>query len=49
MTELEFLMYLLAGIFFGLAAARIRSRVDFLALGLFCWVLVPLGNTFQNL
>lgn len=48
-TALAFLLYLLAGVCFGLAAANVRARVNFLALGLLLWVLVPLGNTFTKL
>jgi len=37
------LLLLLAAIFFALTAFGIASsRVNLLALGLFCWVLVPL-------
>lgn len=50
MLSLNFLLYLFAGIFFGLAAGNVAVRnVNFLALGLLCWVLVPLLETFQKL
>lgn len=49
MTVLYLLLYLLAGVFFGLAAGRVRPRIDFLALGLLCWVIVPLLQTAQKL
>lgn len=49
MTTLYLLLYLLAGVFFGLAAGRVNARLDFLALGLLVWVLVSLLQTFDKL
>lgn len=49
MTVLFLLLYLLAGVFFGLAAARVNARVHLLSLGLFCWVLVDVIRTATNL
>lgn len=49
MTTLYLLLYLLAGVFFGLAAGRVSARLDFVALGLLAWVLVPLIQTFDKL
>lgn len=47
---LEFLLYLAALILFLLAAFRIAERrVGWVALGLACWVLVPLGRAFDVL
>lgn len=46
---LFFILYLLAGVCFGLAAGRVKNRVDFLALGLLLFVLVPLIQTAQKL
>lgn len=48
MTVLYLLLYLLAGVFFGLAAGRVRHRVDFIALGLLAWVLVNIIQTAQK-
>lgn len=49
MTVLFVLLYLLAGVFFGLAAGRVASKLDFVALGLLAWVLVPLIQAVQKL
>jgi hypothetical protein len=49
MTAFFLLLYVLAGVLFGLAAARVASRVDLLALGLLAWVTVDVIKTFQNL
>jgi hypothetical protein len=41
-------LYLLAAVFFGLAAFNVASaRVNFVALGLLAWVLVPLVVTLR--
>lgn len=48
MTVLFLLLYLLAGVFFGLAAGRVAGKLDFVALGLLCWVLVPFIQTLQR-
>jgi hypothetical protein len=49
MTVIYLLLLLLAGVFFGLAAGRVYSRIDWLALGLLCWVLVPLLQTANRM
>lgn len=49
MTPLFLILYLLAGVCFGLAAGHVKSRLDFLALGLLAWVLVPLIQTLEKL
>lgn len=49
MIALFLLLYLLAGVFFGLAAGRVTHRVDWLALGLLCWVAVDIIKTLQRL
>lgn len=50
MTVLYLLLLLLSAIFFGFAAFDVVFRkVNFLALGLLCWVLVPLLRTIANL
>jgi hypothetical protein len=47
---LEFLLYLAAFVLFLLAAFRVAERrVGWVALGLACWVLVPLGRAFDAL
>lgn len=49
MTILYFILLLLAGVAFGLSAARAQARVEFLSLGLLLWVLVDLIKVAQNL
>ncbi len=49
MLALYLFLYLLAGIFFGLAAGNVKSRFNFLALGLLCWVVVEVIQTFQKI
>ena len=50
MTALFLLLYILAGVFFGLAAGRVAARrVDFLALGLLAWVVVEVLQTLTKL
>lgn len=49
MTVLFLILYLLAGVCFGLAAGRVVHRADFLALGLLCWVLVEIIQTGTRL
>lgn len=49
MHVLYLVLLLLAGVSFGLAAGRVASRLDFLALGLLFWVLVPLLQQVQHL
>jgi hypothetical protein len=40
---LDLILYILAAVMFGLAAFRVATpRVEFVALGLLFWVLVPL-------
>lgn len=47
---LEFVLYLLAAISFGLAAAGVAvQRVHLVALGLLFWVLVPLIDAAQSM
>jgi hypothetical protein len=48
MTLLYMLLYLLAGVFFGLAAGRKSHRVDWLALGLLLFAVVNFLKTAQN-
>ena len=48
MSVLFLLLYLLAGVCFGLAAGRVRSKFDLLALGLLLWVAVPFIQTLQR-
>ena len=49
MAVLDLILYLLAGVFFGLAAGRVPTRLDFIALGLLMWVLVPFFQAIQKL
>lgn len=50
MLEVYLVLYLLSAVFFGLAAFGVVARkVDFVALGLLVWVLVPLFQTLQKL
>lgn len=43
MSTLFLILYLLAAVFFALAAfGVVVSRINLVALGLLCWVLVPL-------
>lgn len=49
MTVLFLLLYLLAGVCFGLAAGRVAHKYDFLALGLLLWVAVDIIKTAANL
>jgi hypothetical protein len=49
MIAIYLLLYLLAGIFFGLAAGRVTHRIDFLALGLLSWVTVFIIQTLVKL
>lgn len=50
MQELYFVLYLLAGVCFGLAAGGVfHKRVNFLAFGLLFWVVVEVIQTFQKL
>jgi hypothetical protein len=43
MRTLDLILYLIAAILFALAALNVASaRVNLIAAGLFCWVLVPL-------
>jgi hypothetical protein len=40
---LDLILYILAAVMFGLAAFKLaNARVEFVALGLLFWVLVPL-------
>lgn len=49
MTTLYLLLLLLAAVFFALSAFGVSAqKVNLLALGLFCWVLVPLLQTLQK-
>lgn len=54
MNALYLVLLLLAAVFFVLAAYGVaftsrRGTVNFVALGLLCWVLVPLIQTFKVL
>ena len=56
MQILFLILFLLAGICFGVAAARLRNNqvgtydpYDLVALGLLFWVLVPLIQTIDKL
>jgi hypothetical protein len=53
MTVLFFVLLLLAGVCFGLAAGRVTTRRlasgEFLALGLLLWVAVDAIKTLQHL
>lgn len=53
MTVLFFVLYLLAGVCFGLAFGGVHTRrlnqVSFLAAGLFLWVAVDLIQSLQKL
>lgn len=50
MNAFYMLLLLLAAVFFALSALNVVAhRINFLALGLFCWVLVPLIQTLQAL
>lgn len=50
MIVLYFVLYLLAAVFFVLSAFNVAvNKVYLLALGLFCWVMVPLLMTVQKL
>jgi hypothetical protein len=50
MLALYFLLFVVAAVFFALAAWGVDvRRVNFLALGLLSWVLVPLFQTLQKL
>lgn len=46
---LFFVLYLLAAVCFGLSVANVHSRVNFIALGLLLWVLVPLLRSATEL
>lgn len=45
MTTLYLLLLIAAALCFLLAAAGVSARVNLVALGLLCWVLVPLIQT----
>lgn len=50
MDVLFFIFYLLAGVCFGLLAGGVAvRRINFLALGLLFWVLVPLIQAGRGL
>lgn len=50
MTVIYLILYLLAAVFFILAAFGVPvRRLNLIALGLFCWVLVPLLSTITKL
>lgn len=50
MTALYLILFLLAAVFFVLSAFNVSARnLNLTALGLFCWVLVPLLQTLQKL
>lgn len=43
METIYLVLYIFAGVCFGLAAGRVATaKVDFLSLGLLTWLLVPL-------
>lgn len=46
---LHFVLLMLAAICFVLAAFGVTARVNLIAVGLFCWVLVPLHIAMQQL
>lgn len=48
MPLLYLILFLLAGVCFGLAAGRVNHKVDFLALGLMLWVSVHFIQTLQK-
>lgn len=48
MTTLYLILLLLSTVFFALSAfGVVVSKVNLMALGLFCWVLVPLIQTIK--
>lgn len=50
LPTLYLVLYIFAGVCFGLAAGRVTSKsVDFLALGLVAWVAVPFFQTATTL
>lgn len=49
MLTIYLILYILAGVFFGLAAGRVTHKVDYLALGLFCFAAVEVIQTAQKL
>lgn len=49
MHTLDLILYVAALVLFLLATFNVPSRVSLLALGLACWVLVPLLDTFHTL
>jgi hypothetical protein len=48
MRTIDLILYVIAAICFGLAAAGVSSRVNPIALGLLAWVLIPLIAALQN-
>jgi len=47
MHTLTIVLYVIAAVCFGLAAAGVPSRVAWVPLGLLAWVLVPLIAALQ--
>ena len=48
MHALTIVLYVIAALCFGLAAAGVSSRVNLVALGLLAWVAVPLIAALQG-
>lgn len=49
MHTLDLILYVAALVMFLLAAFNVPARINLIALGLACWVLVPLLDTFHSL
>lgn len=49
MATIDFILYLIGFILFVLAALGVVSRINLIAAGLACWILVPLLETFHTL
>lgn len=49
MTVIYLLLFILAGVFFGLSAGRVPGRYSWLALGLLCFAIVNIIRTARNL
>lgn len=49
MSTVYFILFVLSVVCFGVAAVREHRKIDFLAAGLFFWVLVQAIQTARNL